>query len=183
MNKDDIFKYIQKVVSNPPLILVGSGASASHGLPGMKELGDHLISSLSSKYKYNYSWNKFVENLNSGQDLETALSKLSLDCIIDDIRKETMIKKANSFLCIGYGFNDEQIQEKIITKIRQDIPIVVVTMHLSESAAHLIINNAKNFVTIQKGETPNTTEFCINKEMTVLDGCFWSVEEFMKIID
>ena len=328
MNKDDIFKYIQKVVSNPPLILVGSGASASHGLPGMKELGNHLISSLSSKYKDNYSWNKFVENLNSGQDLETALSKLSLDnCIIDDIRKETwklisvkdidlfervvfanevlpianlikkfyqtrpkcvsiittnydriieyacdsvklpictgftglylkdyrdefpnkdivniikvhgsldtfkdihgvslniplmnklpsgvvpeiitpglskfqavlkgssrdllgvsdrMIKKANSFLCIGYGFNDEQIQEKIITKIRQDIPIVVVTMHLSESAAHLIINNAKNFVTIQKGETPNTTEFCINKEITVLDGCFWSVEGFMKIID
>ena len=41
--------------SNPPLILVGSGASASHGLPGMKVLGDHLISSLSSKYKYNYS--------------------------------------------------------------------------------------------------------------------------------
>ena len=328
MNKDEVFTFIQKAVSAPPLILVGSGGSAPYGLPSMKDLGNHLISSLDSKYSGNYSWDQFVENLNDGQDLETALSKLSLDNdIIEDIRKETwklisekdldlfksvvlankvlaignlikkfyqthpkcvnvittnydrvieyacdslklpictgfsglylkdycdefpkkdivnvikvhgsldmfrdthgaslniplmkempfgvvpeiitpglskfqavlkgnprdllsvsdrMIKKANSFLCIGYGFNDEQIQEKIITRIRQNTPIVVVTMKLSDSAAHLITNNAKNFVTIQKGDKPNTTEFCINNKIIVLDGCFWSIDGFMEIID
>lgn len=328
MNKDEIFKLIQRSLSNPPLILVGSGGSAPYGLPSMGDLGIHLINSLDSKYSRNYSWNQFVENLNDGQDLETALSKLSLDDgIIEDIRKETwklisekdldlfksvflankvlsigslikkfyqthpkcvnvittnydrvieyacdsvklptctgfsglylkdycnefpnkdivnvikvhgsldmfrdihgaplniplmneipfglvpeiitpgllkfqavlkgnprnllsisdkMIEKANSFLCIGYGFNDEQVQEKIITRIRQNIPIVIVTMQLSDSATHLITNNAKNFVTIQKGNKPNTTEFCINKEITVLDGCFWSIDGFMRIID
>lgn len=328
MTRDEIFKFIQNAVSAPPLILVGSGGSAPHGLPSMKELGDYLISSLDLKYKVDSSWNKFVENLNGGQDLETALSKISLDDrIIEDIRKETwklisekdielfkkvvfanetlpianlikkfyqthpkcvnvittnydrvieyacdsvklpvctgfnglylkdyhdeftnkdivnvikvhgsldtfrdvhgaslsiplmndlqdglvpeiitpglskfqavlkgnprdllsvsdkMIKKANSFLCIGYGFNDEQIQEKIITKIRQNTPIVVVTMQLSDSAAHLITNNAKSFVTIQKGKAPNTTEFCINKKIIVLDGRFWSIDGFMEIID
>lgn len=328
MDKDEIFKFIQKAVSDPPLILVGSGGSAPYGLPSMKDLGDHLIRSLDSEYSGNYYWDKFVENLKNGQDLETALSKLSLDdSIIEDIRKETwklisekdlalfksvflankvlvigslikkfyqphpkcvnvittnydrvieyacdsvklpictgfsglylkdycdefpnkdvvniikvhgsldmfrdthgaslniplmnelpsgvvpeiitpglskfqavlkgnprdllsvsdrMIKKANSFLCIGYGFNDEQIQEKIITKIRQNTPIVVITMQLTDSAAHLITNNAKSFVTIQKGDEPNTTEFCINNKTTVLDGCFWSIDGFMEIID
>ena len=96
---------------------------------------------------------------------------------------DRMIKKANSFLCIGYGFNDEQIQEKIILKIRQNVPIVVITKKLSDRAAHLITNNAKNFVTIQEGEKENTTEFCINNKITVLDGCFWSIDGFMKIID
>lgn len=328
MDKDDIFKFIQKAVSNPPLILVGSGGSAPYGLPSMMDLGNHLINSLNLKYFKRDCWKKFAENINSGQDLETALSKLSLDDnIIEDIRKETwklisekdsdlfqkvvfankvlaignlirkffeaypkcvnvittnydrvieyacdamklpictgfsglylkdycdefpmknivnivkvhgsldmfkdshgaslniplmkelppgvvpeiitpglskfqavlkgnprdllsvsdrMIKKANSFLCIGYGFNDEQIQEKIILKIRQNVPIVVITKKLSDRAAHLITNNAKNFVTIQEGEKENTTEFCINNKITVLDGCFWSIDGFMKIID
>lgn len=328
MDKEKIFNFVQKAVSTPPLILVGSGGSAPYGLPSMTELGKHLVDSLDIKYKTDSSWNQFYENLRNGQDLETALSNLSLsDCIIEDIRKETwklisekdlilfrevifnnktidigrlikkfyqahpkcvnvittnydrvieyacdsvklpiytgfsglylkdyhgnfsnkdtvnivkvhgsldtfkdvhgaslniplmnkipdglvpeiitpgsskyravlkgntrdllsvsdeMIKHAKSFLCIGYGFNDEQIQEKIISKIRQDTPIVVVTMRLSDSAAHLITNNAKNYVTIQMGDMTNTTEFCINKEITVLDGDFWSIGGFMKIID
>lgn len=328
MDKNEIFGFIQKAVTNPPLILVGSGGSASHDLPGMRELGEHLIKSLNSKYKNNISWNKFADNLNDGQDLESALSKVSLDDeIVDDIRKETwkliskkdiellnrvafsnevlpmaylikkfyevhpkcvnvittnydrvieyacdsvklpvctgftglylknfcdefpdknivniikvhgsldmlkdsqgvslsiplmnelpsgvvpdiitpglskyqavlkgysrdllgvsdrMIKKANSFLCIGYGFNDEQIQEKIITRIRQNIPIIVVTKQLSDNAAALITNNAKNFAIIQQGRDPDTTEFSINKEIINLDGEFWSVDGFLKIID
>lgn len=329
MDKDKIFNFVQKAVSTPPLILVGSGGSAPYGLPSMTELGTHLVNSLDIKYKTDYSWNQFNENLSNGQDLETALSDLPLsDGIIEDIRRETwnliskkdlilfhdvifnnktidigrlikkfyqahpkcvnvittnydrvieyacdslklpictgfsglylknyhqdnfptmntvnivkvhgsldtfkdvhgaslniplmnkipdglvpeiitpgsskyravlkgntrdllnasdeMIKHAKSFLCIGYGFNDEQIQEKIISRIRQDTPIVVVTMRLSDSAAHLITNNAKNYVTIQMGDKTNNTEFCINKEITVLDGDFWSINGFMKIID
>ena len=90
MDKDDIFKFIQKAVSNPPLILVGSGGSAPYGLPSMMDLGNHLINSLNLKYFKRDCWKKFAENINSGQDLETALSKLSLDDnIIEDIRKES----------------------------------------------------------------------------------------------
>ena len=46
MTKDEIFKFIQNAVSAPPLILVGSGGSAPHGLPSMKELGDYLSMAL-----------------------------------------------------------------------------------------------------------------------------------------
>lgn len=328
MEKNDIFKFIQKAVESCPLILVGSGGSAPYGLASMEVLGQHLLEKLTPQYKEDLMWNKFVENISSGQDLETALSKLSLkEEIINDIKVETwnlvsekdlqlfnkviyankqlsiaklinkfyqahpkcvnivttnydrvieyacdsiglpfntgfsglylrkftntfanknivnivkvhgsldvfkdvhnvcfsvplrseipsglvpeivtpglskfqavlkgisrdlltesdtLIKNAPSFLCIGYGFNDEQIQEKIISGIRLGKPIIVVTKQLSDSAAHLITNNAVSYVTIQEGPEPNTTEFCINKEITNIDGCYWSIDGFMEIID
>lgn len=328
MDKNEIFKSIQKYIESPPLILVGSGSSAPYGLPSMQVLGKYLLEILSSKYKDDYNWQRFIDNINNGQDLETALSNLSLKSeIIDDIKVETwklvsvkdlklfddivflnkqlsianlinkfykshpqcvniittnydrvieyacdslqlpintgflgsylkkfsdtfsnnkivnivkvhgsldifkdthnavfaiplrkeipsglvpeiitpglskyqavlkgtsrqllsksdsMIKNANSFLCIGYGFNDEQIQENIISCIRQGKPIVVVTKKLSERAAHLLANNATKYVTIQEGADSKTTEFCINKQITTLNGCYWSIDGFMEIID
>ena len=51
MDKSEIFKKIQKYTEDNPLFFIGSGASAAYGLPGMGTLGDHLLSSLSSKYK------------------------------------------------------------------------------------------------------------------------------------
>ena len=50
MDQESIFKAIQKFVTNTPLILVGSGASAPHGLPSMYTLGHHLIDQLGDKY-------------------------------------------------------------------------------------------------------------------------------------
>lgn len=96
---------------------------------------------------------------------------------------DRLIGQATSYLCIGYGFNDEQIQENIIASIRIGKPMVVVTKTISEHAAHLLANNATNFVSIQCGKEPNTTEFCINRDIIVLEGNFWSVNGFMQIID
>lgn len=50
MEQENIFKAIQKSVTNTPLILVGSGSSAPHGLPSMYTLGQHLIAQLGGKY-------------------------------------------------------------------------------------------------------------------------------------
>lgn len=328
MTENEIYKSIQKAMEKPPLILVGSGGSAPYGLPNMTELGNHLKHSLNKKYISDYNWNKFVENLDHGQDLESALTDLTLsDEIIDDIRIETwnlisrkdlelfeqvvfnnkklpigyllkifyqshpkrvnvittnydrvieyacdsvnlpictgfyglyakrfihsfknsdsinivkvhgslddfrdihgdtigipllnrlkpglipeiitpglskyrsvlkgsirerlhvsdeLIDKANSFLCIGYGFNDEHIQEKILTRIHQGIPIVVITKKLSDTAMHLIIEKAKNYIILEEGAEDNTTSVCINKEYSFLRECYWSIEGFMKIID
>ena len=93
------------------------------------------------------------------------------------------ICQANAFLCIGYGFNDEQIQETILAKVRVDVPLIVLTKSVSETTARLLANNATNYISIQEGSTPNTTEICINRQIEILDGTFWTVDGFMSIID
>lgn len=327
MEVNDIFKSVQKAVEEIPLMLIGSGSSAPYGLPTMGQLGNHLLSNLTSKYYKDSSWMQFESNLSAGMGLEEALTGVVLsEEIIDDIRKKTwelvsskdinlfykvlfgeiqlplaklikhfyqtypqcvniittnydrvieyacdsvqiplytgfegqyekhyvgtflsrkivnlikvhgsldyfkdshevsyslplqneipvglspeiitpgiskyqavlkgtprhllnecdkLVNGAHSYLCIGYGFNDEQIQEGIMSNIRMGKPIVVVTMDVSDKAAHLLVNNAKHYITIQKGELDGTTEFCIDKEILTVDGTYWTVEGFLDII-
>lgn len=46
MERDDIFRAIQAAVEDTPLLMIGSGSSAPYGLPGMQELGEHLLKQL-----------------------------------------------------------------------------------------------------------------------------------------
>lgn len=327
MERDDIFRAIQSAISNTPLLMIGSGSSAAYQLPGMEELGKHLLDKLDSKYSGQECWDAFRKNLLSNQGLETALSNITFfQEILDDVKCETwrlissndlkllgrilfenfdfplakLLKKlyqahpqkldvittnydrvieyacdfadipvttglegyylkrfkgtfrsknavnlikvhgsldvfrdshgamvslptqgklpsglipeiitpgrskyeavlqgtprqllvaadekigqANSFLCIGYGFNDTQIQENILAKARTGIPVVVLTKEVSEHAAHLLANNAQNYISIQEGKEKDTTEVCMNREIEIMDGTFWTVDGFMEII-
>ncbi len=328
MKQEEIFKKIQRSVADVPLMLVGSGASAAHDLPGMQLLGKYILAELSGKYSEYPSWIQFDENISSGLDLETALADIVF-CpeIVDDIQRVTwelisksdldlfyrivfnqeqiplsrlirkfyqphpqcvniittnydrvieyacdvgqipiytgfeghfikhytgsfanrngvnlvkvhgsldffkdshesalslpiqraiptglkadiitpgiskyqavlrgterqllnkcdqLIQQARSYICIGYGFNDEQIQENIVSAIRTGKPIVNVTRAVSEKAAHLLANNATNYISIQRGQDPGTTEFCVNREITVLEGEYWTINGLLKIID
>lgn len=328
MERDDIFRAVQSSIKDTPLLMIGSGYSATHGLPGMKALGEHLFAQLDCKYRGTACWDIFCENIQKGDDLETALSEVTLTPeILTDVKCETWnlisasdlklfehiifdneplplsrllkklcqaqprkldiittnydriveyacdaigmpvvtgfdgnylkrfsgkfrsqnavnllkvhgsldvfqdahnatvsipmlrelrsglipeiitpgrskyeailegtpryllvgaderIQRAGSFLCIGYGFNDTQVQARILTQIRAGIPIVVLTRTVHEHTAHLLANNAKHYISIQKGPEPNTTEFCINKTISHLDGTFWTVDGLMNIID
>lgn len=327
MERDDVFRAIQTAVEDPPLLMIGNGSSAPYGLPGMQELGEHLLQELDSKYSGEGCWKVFRENLLAGQDLETALSDITFPPnILNDVKWETwslissrdfelfgrilfgheelalskLLKKfyqthpqkidiittnydrvieyacdlaqlpvangfygcyhkhfdkefplqesvnlvkvhgsldvfcdthgvavsvpmlqkrvpglvpeiitpgaskfaavltgtprqllgaaderigrAKSFLCIGYGFNDAQIQENILAKARTGIPVVVLTKEVSDHAAHLLANNAQNYISLQEGKEKDTTEVCMNREIEILDGTFWTVDGFMEII-
>jgi hypothetical protein len=97
---------------------------------------------------------------------------------------DDVINKASSYLCIGYGFNDEQIQENIILEINKGKPIIVVTKEISLKAYELIKNNSKNYVIIQEGKkNKGTTEILLNDNSINLEGTFWTVDGFMQIID
>lgn len=93
------------------------------------------------------------------------------------------IRQAIGFLCIGYGFNDTQVQENIVSRIRTGVPIVVITRDVFDPAAHLLANNAKHYISIQEGTKPGTTEVCIDRTIEILDGTFWTIDGFMNIID
>jgi hypothetical protein len=95
---------------------------------------------------------------------------------------DTVINSASSFLCIGYGFNDEQIQTGIISRIQSGKPIVAVTKAVSNKAAGLIVGNSSNYVIIEENpDKANSTRFTIDKRHHCLDGAFWTVNGLMQI--
>jgi len=99
------------------------------------------------------------------------------------IESAPLINNASSFLCIGYGFNDEQIQTDIIAQIRTGKPIVVLTQAVSPTAKSLIDSNSSNYILIEENpEKKNSTRFTIDKNQYCLDGDFWTIDGLTQII-
>lgn len=324
MEKDKIFQSVQKALSTPPLILVGTGGTIPHGISGMEKLAEWLIKELDGKYSGEVCWKNFSGRLRKGIGLESALTDLNMpENILDDIVLETwklvscddllvldkwlteperpvlgkliykfylanpqcvniittnydrlieyscdqyhmpinlffegefikrmrrnpkpassskvnilkvhgsldwyynkdnqvvslplqkkipcgcrpamvtpgtakykkvlespfrdivhvadeLMEKTQNYLCIGYGFNDTQIQNNIIEGIQMGKAIVVVTMKVSEEAKKLIQDNSDNYIIIQaSGDDNRKTEFIMHDGTTVLDGVYWTQE-------
>lgn len=96
------------------------------------------------------------------------------------------INEAGSYLCIGYGFNDEHIQPKLMAKChRLGAPVTIITYALSDSAKNLIIDGkAKNYLAIERGTTDDesvvysslsNSSFTVNKNI-------WSLEGYLSLI-
>ena len=77
MTVDDLFKKIQKVIEDVPLVLAGTGASMPYGIPGMWELVNYLKNTMREKYSANAAWGVIDSRLDSGMDLESALTQVS----------------------------------------------------------------------------------------------------------
>lgn len=96
------------------------------------------------------------------------------------------ISEAGSYLCIGYGFNDEHIQPKLMVKcLRQKTPVTIVTYALSESAKKLIIDgNAQNYLAIERGETDDQSIVysSLNEAPITVDMNIWSLEGYLSLI-
>lgn len=96
------------------------------------------------------------------------------------------ITRAASYLCIGYGFNDEHIQPKLMEKCaRQNAPITLLTRNLSDAAKKNIINGSvQNYLAIERGEHSNQSiiHSSISGNSTVVEDNFWSLEGYLKLL-
>lgn len=75
-----MYEIAQECISKAPVLILGSGASAAYGIPGMPGLRDHLLGtspSESSLDEDKTAWQGFVDRLRT-DDLETALSDVRL---------------------------------------------------------------------------------------------------------
>lgn len=96
---------------------------------------------------------------------------------------DELIENAKCFLCIGYGFNDSQIQTNIIREIQLGKSIVVWTKRLSDSAIKLIEANSRDFIIVQALENDdNKTEILLPSGKEIIDEILWTQEGFLKII-
>ena len=52
---------------------------------------------------------------------------------------DAALERARAYLCVGYGFNDQHLQEKMVERCETNsIPIVVITKTLSEPAKQFL---------------------------------------------
>lgn len=331
MTIDDVFKRIQKIISDIPLILAGTGTSIPYGIPGMYGLSVYLRNELSTKYVSDSAWVVISSRLENGVDLESALTQVTpepSEALLEDITVKTwkfiteadlacyrnllasrdsmplarlfcmlaqssrkniniittnydriieyacdqarlevddrfrgkynkwqtydlvkrsnivnllkvhgsldffkdsfktvhsipmcctipdtfvpdivppgsnkyrsvlqgihrdllhdaddLIKSAPGFLCIGYGFNDEQIQSTMLEQISLGKPVIVLTKEITDKTANLLRNKSQNYITITEDSADHSkTCFVINGDYIMVDGTYWTVEGFLNII-
>lgn len=100
-------------------------------------------------------------------------------------KSDLYINSANSFLVVGFGFNDEHLTPKIKTKIKKGIPIVVITKIISEACLNEL-EGAEKYVLLED-DGDNKTKVTIKesnseKQIIILEGNFWSLNNFIEII-
>lgn len=76
---------IQRLLNGNPALLVGSGCSVPYGLPTMGCLAREIKKKLSKKYENEQIWKEFISELDSTQNLEITLDKVTLS---DEIQSD-----------------------------------------------------------------------------------------------
>jgi len=96
------------------------------------------------------------------------------------------LNEAGSYLCVGYGFNDEHIQPKLMLKcLRQSTPITIITYTLSESAKRIILEGkAQNYLAIERGQSDEQSIVysSLDKSPLKVDKNIWSLEGYLSLI-
>ena len=98
---------------------------------------------------------------------------------------DSEIEAANSFLCIGYGFNDEHVQPKLINQIKnRHKPIIVLTKELTPKTKQAIINNkCKNYILMEEKNGTDTQVYSSNLgEHVIPNVSYWLLSEFLNLI-
>lgn len=98
---------------------------------------------------------------------------------------DDVLEKAKSYLCIGFGFNDEHIQEKLVNRCAKgDASVIVITHKLSDSAKKFLLNNAKNYLAIEAGQDGSSSiiyssSLLIAEEVNLP---YWQLNQFLTLI-
>ena len=101
-------------------------------------------------------------------------------------KSDDAIRKATSFLVVGFGFNDEHITPLVGKRTKSGIPIVVVTMKVSPTT-EIELRQAKKVIYLEADTDITKSRIRIIENgstilNTVLDGDYWKLNSFMDIL-
>lgn len=101
-------------------------------------------------------------------------------------KSDDAIKKALSFLVVGFGFNDEHITPLVSKKTKTGTPVVVVTMKVTPTTEKQLAN-AKRVVYVEADTDINKSRVRIIEDGntisdTIEDGQFWMLNKFIDIL-
>lgn len=94
------------------------------------------------------------------------------------------IEEANGFLCIGYGFNDIHVQPKLITQIKNNKPIIVLTKELTPKTKQSIIDNkCRQYILIEEANATDTRVYSSTQgEHIIPNASYWELSEYLNLI-
>ncbi len=89
--------------------------------------------------------------------------------------------QAGAYLCIGYGFNDEHIQPKLLAQISQGKPIVILTKTMTMACKkHIVEAGISKYLIFEFADDAHTKVYSNGWER-VYEGQYWLLDNFMKI--
>ena len=88
---------------------------------------------------------------------------------------------AGAYLCVGYGFNDEHIQPKLLAQIANGKPIVVLVRTMTDACKHHFIGaGIRKYLIFERSDDSHTKVYG-NGWSEIYDGQFWCLDEFLKV--
>lgn len=88
---------------------------------------------------------------------------------------------AGAYLCVGYGFNDEHIQPKLLAQIANGKPIVILVRTMTDACKHHIIDaGIRKYLIFERSDDSHTKVYG-NGWYETYDGQFWRLDEFLKV--
>ena len=99
---------------------------------------------------------------------------------------DIVINDATSYLCIGYGFNDEHIQPKLIANcLRSNTPLTIVTYNLSKAALKILKEDKpQKFLAIERGQTDDQSvvHSSLHTKPLIVDKNIWSLSGYLSLV-
>jgi hypothetical protein len=98
---------------------------------------------------------------------------------------DSVLRDANCYVCVGYGFNDEHVQPILVERVmKHDIPLVLVTRTLTDNARQAFLTcPPKKFLFIEKSEEGTMVYNPEHPDGTLLeDVSVWQLDIFMDLI-
>lgn len=99
---------------------------------------------------------------------------------------DDVIDAASSYLCVGFGFNDEHIQEKLVNRCaKDDATVIVITYKLSDSAKKFLFSGSPTrYLAIEAQENDlNSVVYSSEFDDPVkIEGNYWSLNGFLELI-
>lgn len=89
------------------------------------------------------------------------------------------IDRASRFLIVGYGFNDQQLEVHLRTKLRSGCPCVVLAKELTPNATG-ILREAPQAVVLSEGANGTTLLRTDGGGSVLNNSCMWDLTGFMK---
>ena len=84
-------------------------------------------------------------------------------------------------MCIGYGFNDDHIQPKLLEEISKGKPIVILAKSITSACKkHVIEAGIAKYLIFEEADSEHTKVYG-NGWTNIYEGQFWNLENFMKI--
>jgi len=94
-------------------------------------------------------------------------------------KADNSLRSGRSFLMIGYGFNDDHIQEILIKRLKEDEKAgIIITRDLSQKAKELLTNCPNLWGVSQKNSS--TVIHNKEKEYEMSDIELWRIDEFIR---